>query len=137
MFLHVLNDAQKRFFVVASRRLCALDDVPAKGEQRFMEHALREMGTMAPPDDPGALQALLSNTTAFDTDLSKRIVMLELCGLAASDGIVSRDETGFLADVAHALGLDNRVVTTMAEFSMRRHTLVEEGRQMVLNNPQS
>jgi len=133
MFLHVLNEDQKRLFVLASRRLCRLDEVAASGELRYLEASMREMGAVdvpdeSEPDDPVALDAAV-----FNTPLSKRVLLLELCGLAASDGIVSNDETAFLARIADSLSVDRSQVTRMVDFSLRRRNLVEEGRALVLS----
>jgi tellurite resistance protein len=123
MFVEVLSEAEHQVFVSLARALVAADgEVHAKEAAAFARvtrlaplEALPEGGVVGVPDG------------LFVSQASRVALLLELCGIAASDGEVSADEREILDEVAVSLESAPGVLDELLAYAEELTTLLDRG----------
>lgn len=117
MFLDMLNDAQKKSFLVLASRLTMADGEDSTEEMQALRDLGREMGIPADIDMKAALAGI--DVRAFDSHKSRVIAALELLRLAYADAYVHEAEVVEVRDICTAMGFPEEWLSTMGEWATR------------------
>jgi len=105
MFLHMLNDDQKRAFAALALKMTAADGTMVGRETAKLRSLAGEMNLdLADWDKAGGVAELAS---AFTDRRSKVVALLELLGLAYSDTSYQGIEESLVDEVARAMNLSD------------------------------
>lgn len=145
MFLEMLNEPQKRSFLVLATRVTMADGEDSTEEMDALRALGREMGISTDIDVRAALGSI--NVGAFDTHKSRVIAALELLRLAYADAYVHEAEVVEVRDICTAMGFPEEWLSTMGEWATRfnqvdddavegemaeyRDALIEHAHQMI------
>jgi uncharacterized tellurite resistance protein B-like protein len=105
MFLHMLNDDQKRAFAALALKLTAADGAVVGRESAKLRAVAGEMGLELEGWDSSASAAELA--AAFTDRRSKVVALLELLGFAYSDTAFQTAERSMVAEVARAMNISD------------------------------
>ena len=105
MFLHMLNDDQKRAFAALALKLTAADGAVVGREAAKLRALSGEMNLEREGWDSSASVAEL--TAAFTDRRSKVVALLELLGFAYSDTSFQSVEASMVNEVAHAMNVSD------------------------------
>ena len=105
MFLHMLNDDQKRAFAALALKLTAADGAVVGREAAKLRALSGEMNLEREGWDSSASVAELA--AAFTDRRSKVVALLELLGFAYSDTSFQSVEASMVNEVAHAMNVSD------------------------------
>jgi uncharacterized tellurite resistance protein B-like protein len=111
MFLHMLNDDQKRAFAALALKLAAADGTVVGREAAKLRALAGEMNLELEGLDTAADVATLA--AAFTDRRSKVVALLELFGFAYSDTSFQAVEQSLVAEVARAMDLPGDELTRL------------------------
>lgn len=117
MFLEMLNENQKRAFLVLASKVTMADGEDSVEEMEALRSLGREMGITAEIDIKASLGEI--DVAAFDTHKSRVIAALELLRLAYADEYVHEAEVVEVRDICDAMGFPEEWLSTMGEWATR------------------
>ncbi len=121
MFLDMLNDEQKRKFLVLANRLAMADGEDSSEEIEAINAIKVEMGVSEDADVTEVLGEI--DTTAFDTHKSRVVAALELLRLAYVDEYVHESEIAIVREICATMGFPEEWLSTMGEWATRFNEL--------------
>jgi len=129
MFLHLLSQPQKQAFFDLAQRLSMIDGEEDVSELSMLNQLKFRLGL---PDGPN-MQAVASalDVSAFDTQQSKTIAMMELLSIAYVDDFLADAESQLISDIAVAFGFNQSGLNKMAEWAMSTLELVNRGEALI------
>jgi len=116
LFLHLLDEEQKRAFLVLSQRVSMAD-----GEDDFDEiDALEDVKMRMHIDYTPEMAEVLGDLPLepFKTTETRAIVMMELLAVIYTDGYLHEAEAALIGEIAAAFEFDQTQLNTMAEWAM-------------------
>lgn len=116
MFLHLLNDEQKRAFLILSQRVSMADGEDDFDEIDALEDVKKRMNIDAAPEMNEVLGEL--PLAPFQTPKARAIVMMELLAVVYADGFLHEAEAALIGEIAGNFGFDQSQLNTMAEWAM-------------------
>lgn len=117
MFLEMLNEDQKKSFLVLASRVTMADGEDSAEEMDALHALGREMGISTDIDIKKALGEI--DVAPFDTHRSRVIAALELLRLAYADAYVHEAEVVEVRDICTAMGFPEEWLSTMGEWATR------------------
>jgi uncharacterized tellurite resistance protein B-like protein len=105
MFLHMLNDDQKRAFAALALKLTAADGALVGREAAKLRTLAGEMNLDLEGLDSNANADVATLAAAFTDRRSKTVALLELFGFAYSDTSFQAVEQSIVAEVARAMNV--------------------------------
>lgn len=105
MFLHMLNDDQKRAFAALALRLTAADGAVVGREAAKLRALAGEMNLDLEGLDSNSNADVATLAAAFTDRRSKTVALLELFGFAYSDTSFQAVEQSIVAEVARAMNV--------------------------------
>ena len=105
MFLHMLNDDQKRAFAALALKLTAADGAVVGREAAKLRGLAGEMNLDLEGLDSNADADVATLAAAFTDRRSKTVALLELFGFAYSDTSFQAVEQSMVAEVARAMNV--------------------------------
>jgi hypothetical protein len=129
MFLHLLNPAQKKSFLVLAQKISMIDGEDGRRELDRLDHLKIALGLPEGPDMRAVLGDL--DIEAFDTRQSRSIAMMELLSLAYIDDYLHEAESDLIGDIAVAFGFGQEDLNKMAEWAMSSLELVTRGETLM------
>ena len=117
MFLEMLNENQKRAFLVLASKVTMADGEDSAEEMEALRTLGREMGITAEIDIKASLGDI--DVAPFDTHKSRVIAALELLRLAYADEYVHEAEVVTVRDICNAMGFPEEWLSTMGEWATR------------------
>lgn len=105
MFLHVLEEDEARLFADTAWALIHVDDEVDQREESLLAELQIELGVDTTPPELHEPDGLLSRLSQLESPVVRRVMLLELSGVALVDEVVHASERGFLEQIADALGL--------------------------------
>lgn len=124
MFLHQLQEEQKKSFLALAIKTIAADGVKDPREENAILAMRREMGLWAETRLPqGSVEELAA---VFDDQKSQRILMMELLGLVYADEKYQRQEQRILRGLAKLFGLEEEEAGRMENWVLRQMELNRE-----------
>lgn len=136
MFLHLLSKSEKTAFAKAAELVIVSDAVLHELELELRASLAEDLDITWPesvPEWEAVRDALRSVTPA----VSKRIILLELCGVACADLDLHEDEVALLREVAEALDLEPEVLDACLDLAPRAHSIRAEAENLILTPPAS
>jgi hypothetical protein len=132
VFLHLLKESEKAIFAEAADHLIEADQVLHELEIELRNSLAKEMAITWPVAEDRDWDRLRRNLSNIESDVSRRVILLELCGVAFADRDLDTNERDLLADVCSALDLPEEELEPCLEFSSRAHLMYAEGQHLVL-----
>lgn len=132
MFLHLLNDSEKRLFALAADHLIAADEILHELELEVQESLEKELGIPWPHESATIWSDALLELGQVQTSVSKRVILLELSGVAYADQEIDPREIELLSAAARAMGLSRSDLEDTLDFAPRAHSIHAEGQRIVL-----
>lgn len=132
MFLHVLEGEERDLFAEVAWALIHVDEDVDTREEALLAELQTEMGLDAGQPELWSWDALEPRLRHLESPTVRRVVLLELCGVATADGEVRDHEGEFLTNAAAALRLADATVEEFLEYVGRAHLVWQEGRELVL-----
>jgi len=132
VFLHLLKDSEKNIFAETADQLIKADQVLHELEIELRNSLAKEMSITWPVGQDQDWEKLKRNLSGIDSEVSRRVMLLELCGVAFADLDLDASERSLLADVCSALRLPQSELEACLEFAPRAHALYTEGQRLVL-----
>lgn len=105
MFLHMLNDDQKRAFAALALKLTAADGAVVGREAAKLRALAGEMNLDMEDLDSNANADVATLAAAFTDRRSKTVALLELFGFAYSDTSFQAVEQSIVAEAARAMNV--------------------------------
>lgn len=129
MFLNLLTERQKQSFLALATKVVMADGGVVPEENVTLDVRKAEMGgnIMAPPEEIFGEP----NFAVFDTERSKRIVVMELLVLAYSDDEYHVTERPIIEAFAEEFGFTDEQVKKIEDWAIRQSPLSIEGWAMV------
>jgi tellurite resistance protein len=127
MFIEVLTDSEKAVFVAIARALIAAD-----GELHAKEAtAFSRVTRLSPLDQLPQAGEIIVPDGLFESDAARATLLLELCGIAAADGVVTGEERVILDSVADSLEAVPGLVEEYLLYAAELVVLLDRGTQLV------
>jgi len=124
MFLTLLTETQKTAFLALAKRLIESDERLSLEGENLMEIMKREMGF---PREivvrPGEITEVLHE---FNSRKARVAVLLELLGLAHSDGDYGKEEKRLIEQTAAGFEISEEEVLAMENWALRQLALAYE-----------
>ena len=117
MFLHLLNKTQRQCFCNVLRFVIMADGVINESEHRILQLAQREMDLDELPAPVTSLALLATQLNAFDSPMSRNILMLEAVGAAMADGEVPQSEMDILSQLCDCLQIPAERINEFKELA--------------------
>lgn len=127
MFLTLLTEKQKAAFLTLAKRLIESDAHLSLEGQNLIEIMSREMGF--PPGLDIQLGEIADALHEFDSRKARVAVLLELLGLAHSDGDYGTEEKHLIGQIATAFQISKEEVSVMENWALRQLALAYEATQ--------
>jgi uncharacterized tellurite resistance protein B-like protein len=131
MFLHLLTEEQQRLFCRAALEVIRSDETLHDLEAEMQEAILREVRLERFPEDPLSVDDLLRSLAAFDSPVSKRVLMLELAGVATVDREIHANEETLLRRFCETLGISLDELEEFFDFTYRAHDLHDRAQGLI------
>lgn len=106
MFLHKLNEGEKKAFLELAHYVANASGVVNEAEQEMIDTYDREMGiglTLGDLEDK-SLEAIIS---AFESESSKKATFIEAVAIALADGVYDSEERTVIDRLRQAYGFSN------------------------------
>lgn len=127
MFLTLLTEKQKTSFLALARRLIQCDERLLSEEENLIELMNREMGFSREfVVQPREITELLHE---FNTRKARVAALLELLGLAHSDGDYGKEEKRLIEQIAAGFDISTEEVLAMENWALRQLALAYEATQ--------
>lgn len=135
MFLTLLEGKQKTAFLGLAKRLINADARLSRGEANLVELMKREMGLSGEVViQPGSMTEEIQEFNSHDTRIA---ALLELLGLACSDGEYCNEEKGLVEELAKAFGVNDDELLSMENWALRQLALGREATLFFLDKGDS
>jgi len=132
VYLHLLNDEQKRAFLTLSLRVSMSDGEDDMDEIDALEDVKMRMHVDYTPEMSEVLGEL--PLAPFKTPKVRAIVMMELLGVIYADGYLHEAEAALIGEIAAAFEIDQPQLNEMAEWAMDSLDLKRGGEQFLNPN---
>ena len=116
MYLHLLNEEQKRAFLILSQRVSMADGEDDFDEIDALKDVMARMNVHEQPEMSEVLGAL--PLEPFQTPKARAIVMMELMAVIYADGYLHEAEAALIGEIAAAFEFNQEQLNTMAEWAM-------------------
>lgn len=127
MFLTLLTEKQKMAFLTLAKRLIESDTHLSLEGQNLVELMNREMGFPRERDiQPREITEVLHE---FDSRKARVAALLELLGLAHSDGDYGKEEKHLIEEIAAGFEISKEEVLAMENWALRQLALAYEATQ--------
>jgi len=129
VFLHLLNEDQKRAFLVLAQRVSMAD-----GEDDFDEmDALADIKLRMNVDETPDMSEVLGDLPLdpFDTPKARAIAMMELLAIIYADGYLHEAEAQLIGEIAAVFEIGQERLNAMAEWAMDSLDLGRGGQQFL------
>lgn len=123
MFLNMLDDDEKRAFVLLAERLIEADGIVVGSEAAALASLKAEMGV---GDVVGQEASIEELAYTFKDRRSRVAALLELFGLAHSDSNFHMSEVSLIASVAYFMGFDDREIDVLESWVQEYVSLVRK-----------
>ena len=123
MFLHMLDDEEKRAFTILAERLIEADGIVVGGEASALAALKAEMGVGGVGDQSLSLEEL---AYTFKDRRSRVAALLELFGLAHSDSNFHMSEVSMIASVAYFMGFKDKEIDLLEDWVQEYVSLVRK-----------
>ena len=123
MFLNMLDDDEKRAFVLLAERLIEADGIVVGSEAAALAALKAEMGV---GDVAGQELSVEELAYAFKDRRSRVAALLELFGLAHSDSNFHMSEVSLIASVAYFMGFDDQAIDILESWVQEYVSLVRK-----------
>ena len=130
MFLSALDDLEKTAFLALADAVIQADYHLAPQEETMLSAMRAEMGLPEPAEVPE--MDIGTAASVIDSRRSRVAVMLELAGLAYSDGEIHAEEEILLARIGAAFGFTDDELLAQREWVMRQLALASEAKVMMM-----
>ena len=131
MFLHLLNEAQKQVFCNVVQFIVTADGVVDDREKRILAAAQRELDLDELPQKVTSLALLANQLNVFDTEMSRRILILEAVAVAQADGEIPESEMNILNGLCECLQISQEDLDKFCDYAKRFRDLTIEGEKLV------
>lgn len=137
MFLNLLTPPQQRVFVQAARAVAEQDRVIEAVERSLLDALQAECGLDELPDREPLSEVAAEAVKVLDSDLVKRVFVLELAAVAVIDGHAHPSEVQLVEVIAGGLGISEADLTEMFGFAGRAQALAADGQRLIatMNEP--
>lgn len=123
MFLNMLDDDEKRAFVLLAERLIEADGIVVGSEAAALAALKAEMGV---GDVAGQALSVEELAYTFKDRRSRVAALLELFGLAHSDSNFHMSEVSLIASVAYFMGFDDQAIDILESWVQEYVSLVRK-----------
>lgn len=130
MFLNMLDDEEKRAFVLLAERLIEADGIVVGSEAAALAALKAEMGV---DDVVGQEVSIEELAYTFKDRRSRVAALLELFGLAHSDSNFHMSEVSLIASVAYFMGFDDREIDVLENWVQEYVSLVRNALAIMRN----
>lgn len=113
MFLDVLNNEEKEWFLDLAIKAAESNGEVVKEEKRMLQSFAKEMGIPPRVTTSRSLQDTLKSFINYSSKASLRIVLFELIGILFSDSEFDAKEREYINSVALSFGFDSSMVDKM------------------------
>lgn len=139
MYLHLLTPPQQLLFLESARALVERDGKLEDVEADLLRALSTECGVsgddaFTAPRDSEALAEALNG--AFDTSVARRVLLLELAGVAVIDGDAHVSELTLLEEIAAGVGISSADLGEMVQFGLDALSLVTRGKELIATGSQ-
>jgi uncharacterized tellurite resistance protein B-like protein len=131
MFIHLLESSDQETFCAAAGCLMDADDVLHDLEAQLKASIARELDQREFPVSDLSWEEILARMKRVDQETSRRVLLLELAGVACADLDVHPTEVRLLEQAAHALRLEPADVSRSLSFAERAQALHADGRSLI------
>jgi uncharacterized tellurite resistance protein B-like protein len=134
MFMHLLDQPQRRELVRAARFLARADGVVDLREEEILERMRIEVGFEADdlPEPPARVVDLLDALEpAFEEPSARRVLLIELLRLVVADGSVEDEELEVVAGICRRLELDTATYRACRGVARRLRDVEAEGHAVI------
>lgn len=134
MFLANLSEQQKIQFFLIARFFALMDDGQIDdGEQNLLNSMKAEMGLVSIdesqlPTSPATLERL---GDIFFSKKSRKVLIIELLGIAYTHGVIDQKQKDFLVDLAKSFSFSAEELDSMEKWVVEMLHLTATGFQMV------
>lgn len=137
MFLNLLTPPQQRVFIQAARAVAEQDRVVEAVERSLLDALQAECGLDELPDREELTEVATEAVKVLDSDVAKRVFVLELAAVAVIDGDAHPSEVRLLEVLAGGLGIGAADLKAMFAFAGRAQKLAAEGQRLIatMNEP--
>jgi hypothetical protein len=131
MFLHLLSKPEKETFAAAVELVINSDAVLHEREVE-LKAALEAELEVSWPTGSIDWSSVEPELRRVSSSVSRRVMLLELCGVACADLELHEDEVALLTDIADALKLSDRL-SMYLDFAPRAHAIRAEAESLILD----
>jgi len=131
LFLNLLTPPQQRVFVQGARAVAEQDGELAEVEQALIAALQAECGLDELPAAQDAAGICAAAVAVLDSDLARRVFILELAGVAVIDGEAHAAEVALVGEIAVQLGIEGAELAEMLAFAGRARALVVDGQRLI------
>ena len=106
MFLNLLNEKEKKGFLILAKQLMKADGIITESESQILSVYVHEMQiTLADSEENNQIEDIIADFASSSTAEIKRIVYLELMALALSDANYAKEEKLLMDHIAEKFNL--------------------------------
>ena len=134
MYLTLLNEKQKEFFLGLAYNISNIDGDFSNDEQDMIESYCKEMNIEY--SDSIAKQKidfLLSNITSIFDEKAIKIILFELIGLAMVDNNFDTSERNFLNKIISLYPIDEKIINNIEDYIKSYLDLQNKINNLILN----
>lgn len=103
MFLHRLNDAEKKAFIELAHLIANANGIMDEMEREMIHVYGREMGMEIQIEDLKS-RSMNDIVTTFESDASRKVSFIEAIAIAFADGVYDADEMRLIDEMREAYG---------------------------------
>lgn len=133
MFLHVLEGDEARLFADTAWALIHVDDDVDQREESLLAELQIELGVDTAPPELREPDNLLPRLAQLESPVVRRVMLLELSGVALADEVVHPSERNFLDQIAEALDLADET-SSFLEYVAEAQSTWRRGRELVIGS---
>ena len=133
MFLHLLNKTQRQCFCNVLRFVIMADGIVNESEHRILQLAQQEMDLYELPAPVTSLALLATQLNAFDSPMSRNILMLESVGAAMADGEIPQSEMDILTQLCDCLQIPETKISEFKDLAESANKVRAKGESLIFD----
>ena len=132
MFLDLLDESQRFAYLRVARLLVSSDGILDGAEKRAFDATVNEAAVPAPREVARSLDDLTPDLARFQSQPSRRLLMLELVMIAASDGLIAEPERVLLHGIAERLELSRGLLGRLHQIAVQQREVRHQAHQLIM-----
>ncbi len=130
MFLHRLNDVEKKAFIELVHQISMANGILDQDELKMLEMYQQELGVQLSLDEMLDGRTLADLIPVFADSNSQRAVFIEAVAIAHIDGVYDKEEERIIASLREAFGLSEDYYMQVKEWVQAYQSICEKGMQL-------